>query len=189
MLQINDKIVSLDLINEYFSCNLNVCKGACCIEGDAGAPLADSELDIISEVYQIIKKYLPDKNIKTIEQKGKYIIDEDGDYVTPCVNGNECVYLIRNNLCAFEIAYLNSEIDFIKPISCHLYPVRLTKYENFTAVNYQERNICKSGKILGKKKNIKLFEYLKIPLIRAFGKAWFEKLDFAASKFKKLNNV
>ncbi len=188
MLEIEDKIVSLDLIEEYFVCDLNACSGVCCVDGDAGAPLTEDELLLIEDNYEKIKKYLPHKQIEHIEKNGLYELDPDGDFVTTCLDSGECVFVTQDDdgiyKCAFEIAYRKGEIDFIKPISCHLYPVRLTKYGNFTAVNYEKRNICQAGRLLGKKNNVKVYEFLKEPLERAFGKEWFEMLDYAA---KNLN--
>jgi hypothetical protein len=188
MLDIDNKIFSLDIISEKFECNLAVCKGVCCIDGDAGAPLTIEEIDVIEEIFDKIKKYLPEKNLKKIEKVGLFEVDTEGDYVTTCLDSGECVFLTKDEQniykCAFEIAFLKDEIDFWKPISCHLYPIRITEYENFTAINYEKRNICKSGRKLGKKNGTKLYEFLKAPLIRKFGEELYNKLDFAARNFK-----
>lgn len=187
MLQLEDKIISLDVIEKKFICDLNVCKGICCVDGDSGAPLEERELKLVEENFEIIKKYLPEKNLKEIEYQGFYIIDEDGDYVTPCLDSGECAYVVLEDSgiykCAFEIAYRKGEINFPKPISCHLYPIRVTMYDDFTAINYQERNICKAASILGEKENVKLYEFLKEPLIRAYGEKWFSLLDYAAKNY------
>ena len=188
MLEIEDKIVSFDLIKEFFACNLNACSGICCVDGDAGAPLTEDELLLIEDNYKKTKKYLPENQIKHIEKNGLYELDPDGDFVTTCLDSGECVFVTQDDggiyKCAFEIAYRKGEIDFIKPVSCHLYPVRVKKYEKFTAVNYEQRNICQAGRMFGKKQNVKLYEFLREPLERAFGKEWFEMLDYAA---KNLN--
>lgn len=188
MLQIEDKIVSFDVLEEFFLCDLEACKGICCVDGDAGAPLNRDELLLIEDAYPIIKKYLSEESLNEIENQGLFEIDEDGDFVTPCINKNECVYLIKEQngifKCAFEIAYRNGEINFQKPLSCHLYPIRINKYENFIAVNYEQRKICSAAKILGKKENLKVYQFLKEPLTRAFGEEWYKKLDFAAKNYK-----
>ncbi len=188
MLQIDDKIVSFDVINEYFCCNLSECKGICCVQGDAGAPLKNDELILIEDNFEKVKKYLPEKNIKEIEKQGLFYKDKDGEFITPCLDSGDCVYLAKDEQgiykCVFEIAYLKGEIDFWKPVSCHLYPIRITKYKTFTAVNYQTRDICAAGRFLGHQKKIKLYEFLKAPLIREFGEEWFEKLDYAAKNLK-----
>lgn len=189
MIQINDKIISSDIFFENFACNLAICHGICCVDGDSGAPLENKEIKIIEEIFDKIKKYLPTKNLQEIQKKGLFEIDSDGDCVTPCINNNECVYLLKENnihLCAFEKAFRKNEINFIKPISCHLYPIKLTEYKDFTAVNYQKRKICKSGQILGKSKNIKIFEFLEEPLIRKFGNDWYKQLKIAANHIENL---
>ncbi len=186
MIQIDDKIVSLDVIEETFVCDLNACKGICCVDGDAGAPVEQSEIKQIEEAFDKVKKYLSEKKLKEIEKQGLVEKDVDGDYVTPCVDGGECVYLTKENeifKCVFEIAYRKGEIDFLKPISCHLYPIRLSKYDNFIAVNYEKRDICEVGRILGKKNNVKVYEFLKEPITRAFGEKWYSEFDFVAKKY------
>ena len=190
MLQIDDKIVSFDVVDDFFLCDLNKCQGICCVDGDAGAPLKHDELIIIEKVFGKIKKYLPEKHLKVIEEQGLYVKDKnDGDFLTPCLKTGECAYLTYDESdeiykCAFEIAYEKGEIDFWKPISCHLYPIRLSKFNTFIAVNYEQRNICSAGRVLGKQKNIKVYEFLKSSLIREFGEEWYEKLDYAAKNYK-----
>ena len=191
MIQNDDKIVSLDVIEETFICDLDACKGICCVDGDSGAPVEQSEIKQIEEAFDKIKKYLPEENLQEIEKQGLIEVDIDGDYVTPCINGGECVYLAKENeiyKCVFEIAYRKGEIDFLKPISCHLYPIRLSKYDKFTAVNYEKRDICKVGRILGKKNNVKLYEFLKEPITRAFGEKWYSEFDFVAKTYLEQNN-
>ncbi|MBN2893236.1 MAG: DUF3109 family protein [Bacteroidales bacterium] len=189
MLQIDDKIVSFDVVEEYFLCDLNACQGICCVDGDSGASLKKDELRIIKKVFPKIKKYLSEKHLQEIEKVGLYVKDIEGDMVTPCLETGECVFLTYDEndeiyKCAFEIAYEKGEIDFWKPISCHLYPIRLSKFKTFTAVNYQTRNICAAGRFLGNKEKLKVYEFLKAPLIREFGEEWFEKLDYAAKNYK-----
>ncbi len=189
MLQIDDKIVSFDVIEEYFLCDLSACQGICCVDGDSGAPLKHSELRQVKKCYPKIKKLLPKENIEKIEQNGHYLQDSDGDFVTPCMKSGDCVYLYfdpKDDIykCGFEVAHAKNEIKFKKPISCHLYPIRLTQYESFIAVNYQKRNICSAARILGKQKKVKVYEFLKEPLIKEFGEEWYEKLDYAAKNYK-----
>lgn len=187
MLQIEDKVISLDLFDEYFLCDLNACKGICCVDGDSGAPLETDEIEQIEQSFDIVKKYLSQESLDEIEKQGLFEIDEDGDHVTPCINGGECVYLTKEDdifKCAFEIAYNKGEIDFWKPISCHLYPIRSTTYLDFTAVNYQKRDICSAARILGKKENVKVYQFLKEPIIRAYGKDWYNQLDIAAKIYE-----
>lgn len=189
MLQIDDKIVSFDVIEEYFICDLDSCQGICCVDGDAGAMLKQEELRLVKKNYPKIKKYLPQKHIDEIEKVGNYVKDEDDEFLTPCVDTGDCVYLFYDEKdelykCGFEVAYEKGEISFKKPISCHLYPIRLSKFKTFTAVNYQMRNICAAGRFLGNQKKVKVYEFLKEPLIREFGEKWYEKLDYAAKNYK-----
>ncbi len=187
MLQIDDYLISFDVIEEYFACDLDKCFGLCCYEGESGAPLLKSEIAIIENVFEKIKKNLPDTSLDVIRKVGFFEVDAEGDFVTPCVNGKECVYAVKDGKtykCAFEIAYEKGEIDFKKPVSCHLFPVRVKKYVDFTAVNLVKVGICKAGFIKGKLQKIKAYEFLKEAIIRYFGKEFYEKLDYAAKNLK-----
>lgn len=180
MIQIEDTIISLDVLQKQFVCNLSKCKGICCVEGDSGAPLDEEELPILEDIYEQVSPYLREEGIKAIELEGKYTTDLDDDYVTPLIEGRECAYVIYDEnqaaKCAIEKAYEDGKIDFKKPISCHLYPVRLQKLRKYVAVNYDEWYICKDACTLGKELNVKVFEFLKEPLIRKFGENWYHQL-------------
>lgn len=184
MLEIQKTLVSLDVIEQCFVCDLETCKGACCIEGESGAPLNDEEKIIIEELYPIVREYITPEGIEAIEQQGWYVYDSDGDCVTPLVNGRECAYTYRDRKgitrCAFEKAYCEKKIDFIKPISCHLYPVRITKYNDFDAVNYEANTICKAACNMGADTKIPLYVFLKQPFIRLYGDEWYNELKTAA---------
>ncbi|NSW44448.1 MAG: DUF3109 family protein [Bacteroidales bacterium] len=183
MIQIDHTIVSLDVIEQPFACHLMHCKGACCVEGDSGAPLEDHEIIKIEENINIIQKYLPHKSLQTIQQFGFYFIDNDGDKVTQLNQNKECVFTcFENNIayCSIEKAFLDNKISFRKPISCFLYPIRLTKYSSFIAINYHAWNICKPAIENGKKNNIKVYEACKDALIEYFGQEWYDKLLQAA---------
>ncbi|MDF1673961.1 MAG: DUF3109 family protein [Vicingaceae bacterium] len=179
MIQIQDTVVSEELLKRKFVCNLNACKGACCVEGDAGAPLDEDELEKIENVFEVVKPYLPQKNIEALEQD-LYTIDGDGEYVTQLVNDAECAFVFFDEKgitkCSIEQAYLDGKTDFKKPISCHLFPVRLNKYKTFIAVNYAYWNICDDACDLGEELGVKTYEFLKEPLIRKFGQDWFDEL-------------
>lgn len=181
MIQIEDKILSLDLFDVFFSCDYEKCKGLCCIEGDSGAPLQEDEIEDIEKSLPKIEKYLSNKALSEIKEKGTYLIDADGDIVTPTIDGNECVYTTfdenGNCLCAFEKAFYNKDITFPKPISCALYPIRLQKYRDFTAVNYHKWNICKCAVKKGRRDGMPLFRFLEKPLRRAFGNDFFNKIE------------
>lgn len=179
MIQIDNTIVSLDVLEQPFSCNINHCKGACCIEGDSGAPLEDDEIQKIEYNLQIIQNYIPEKSVKTIREFGFYFIDNDGDKVTQLNQNKECVFTCFENgitYCGIEKAHLEHQINIRKPISCYLYPIRLTKYSSFIAVNYHAWDICKPAIENGRKKKLYVYEACKSALIQYFGEEWYEKL-------------
>lgn len=189
MIQIDDTIISTDILKKEFVCDLQKCKGICCVEGDAGAPLDEDELPVLEDIFPKIKPFLRPEGIKAIEEQGKYVKDYDGEWVTPLVDGNECAYVIFDERgitkCGIEKAYEAGEIDFQKPISCHLYPIRLTKLKDFTAVNYDRWEICSDACSLGKQLNVTVAEFLKTPLIKRFGEDWYEELMTAKEEIKK----
>ena len=188
MLQIDDTIISLELLDEHFVCDLNACKGICCIEGDDGAPLEENEVKIIEELLPIIWDDLTEVSKEVIRKQGVSYIDGDGEPVTSIVNGAECVFTYTDQdgmcKCAIEKAFREGKTDFYKPISCHLYPVRLQKYDEFTAVNYHRWSVCNCARKLGGKLGIPVYQFLKEPLIRRFGHEWFEQLEIADEEFK-----
>ena len=188
MLQIDDTIISGDIFEKKFKCDLEKCKGRCCVYGDSGAPLEEEEAEILNEIYPIIEPYMRPEGIQAIQEIGTSMIDKDGDLVTPLIQGKECAYTQAKNgiyLCAIEAAFFDKKIRFRKPISCHLFPVRTKKFKDFTAVNYEKWNICKDAWELGSKENLPVFIFLKESLIRKFGKSWFKKLSIAAKELHK----
>ncbi len=188
MIQIDKTIVSFEVLKKKFECNLSKCKGACCILGDSGAPLEESETEILDKIFTKIKPYLRKEGIESIEKQGTWVIDSDGDMVTPLIEGKECAYVVFDGdiaLCGIEKAWFDKKIKFRKPISCHLYPVRVKKYAEFDAVNYNEWDICKDAVIQGEKNNSELYLYLKEPLVRKFGKKWYEELTIAKKLLEK----
>ncbi len=189
MIQIDDKLISEDLFSEEFVCNLAKCKGICCVEGDAGAPLDEDETRILDEIYPKIKPYLRPEGIQAIEEQGTYTLDFEGDLVTPLVNNAECAYVIFDEKgytkCAIEKAYEDGVIDWQKPISCHLYPIRITEYSNFSAINYHEWDICSDACTLGKELGVKVYQFLKKPLIRKYGEDFYQTLSEAAEEWEK----
>ena len=189
MIQIDDKLISEDLFSEEFVCNLAKCKGICCVEGDAGAPLDEDEMHILDEIYPKIKPYLRPEGIQAIEEQGTYTLDFEGDLVTPLVNNAECAYVIFDEKgytkCAIEKAYEDGVIDWQKPISCHLYPIRITEYSNFSAINYHEWDICSDACTLGKELGVKVYQFLKKPLIRKYGEEFYQTLSEAAEEWEK----
>ncbi|MEY5041816.1 MAG: hypothetical protein RLZZ414_1369, partial [Bacteroidota bacterium] len=168
MHQIKETLISDDLLQEYFVCDLNSCKGACCVEGDSGAPLLAEEKQILEDVYPLVEAYLTEEGKAEIQKQGKYVVDKDGDLVTPLLVNGTCVYATKdaNNTlkCGIEQAYNEGKIDFKKPISCHLFPVRIKEYKTFTAVNVQLLDICSCACSLGKKLKVPVYQFLKEPL-------------------------
>ncbi len=189
MLQIGKTIISLDVIQKDFCCDLNKCKGACCVDGDSGAPLTPEEAILIEEMYPDYEEYLSDLNKAEIEKQGFSVIDGDGDLVTPIVGNNECVFTFTDEAgitkCAIEKAYFEKHTAFRKPVSCHLFPIRITEYKRFDAVNYQELDICRPGRICGKRNGMPLWKYLKEPLIRKYGEEWYKEFTYAAENLPK----
>lgn len=187
MFQVGNAIVSDEIIENEFVCNLSACKGQCCVDGDAGAPLDKEETTILDQIYDKVKPYLRQEGIASIENQGKWIIGEDGDFETPLVNGSECAYVIfdgKTALCAIEQAYNEGVVDYKKPISCHLYPIRIKEYSQFSAVNYHHWHICDDACSLGKELEVPVYKFLKGPLIRKFGEDWYEELEQVATQWK-----
>ena len=190
MIQINDKLISEDIFTQEFVCNLSKCKGACCVEGDIGAPITKEETKILDEIFQKIKPYLTEDGIKAIEQQGTWTVDpHDGDYVTPMVENRECVYVTfdENGItkCGIEKAYEDGAVDWQKPISCHLYPIRAVSYSSFEALNYHEWPICSDACALGKELKVPVYKFLKTPLIRKYGEEFYQMLSDAAEEYEK----
>lgn len=187
MLQIQDTLVSLDLIERYFCCDLDTCRGECCVEGDAGAPITEEEKRKLEEVLPLVRDDLSPQALKVIEEQGVSYIDEEGDLVTSIVDGGNCVFTTYAPggmcLCAVEKACREGKIDFLKPASCHLYPVRLTRYPTFTAVNLHRWNICKCAETLGRKKRLRAYKFLERPLTSRFGADWYRELALTAEEY------
>lgn len=187
MIKIGDTLVSFDVIERYFCCNLDDCKGECCIEGDAGAPITEEEEEEIKKALPSVIEQLPKEAVEVIEKQGVSYIDEEGDLVTSIIGNKDCVFCTYDKkgvcLCALEIGYNNGKSTFKKPVSCHLYPIRLTQYPTFTAVNYDERKICKGAVKLGKEKGIRVYQFLEGPLVRHFGEEWYKELKLVAEEY------
>ncbi len=197
MLQIKDTLVSLDIVEKFFCCDIAKCLGECCIEGDAGAPITKEEYNKLKEIVPIIYDDLFPNAQREIDENGVGYIDDEGDLVTSIVDGRNCVFTCYAPggvcQCAIEKAYNEGRIkDFRKPISCYLYPARITEYPSFTAVNYHKWKICRCAGLLGKKEGIRLYQFLKGPLTLRFGKEWYDELAetckvYLESKDNELN--
>jgi hypothetical protein len=188
MFQLGKTIVSEDIIKRDFVCNLNACKGACCIDGDAGAPLEDEEAELLQNIYPKIKSYLRPEGVDAIESQGVYVTSKEGELETPLINDADCAYVIFDDkntaLCAIEQAYNDGEVDLKKPVSCHLYPVRVKHYSEFSAVNYHHWKICDEACSLGEELQVPVYKFVKEALIRKFGAQWYEELEKTASSLK-----
>lgn len=187
MLQINDKIIGISLLEEKFVCDIEKCKGACCVQGDAGAPLLEEELPVLREIFQVLKPYLREESVRAIGLQGTHVVDEgDGEPVTPLLDEKECVYAVFEDgiaRCAIEKAWSEKKISFRKPVSCHLYPVRIKEYGNFTAVNYDRWPVCKPAIPNGEKLDVPVFVFCRDSIIRRFGKTFYTELETAAKSF------
>ena len=184
MIAIGHTLISEDIFDKQFVCDLNACKGECCVSGDSGAPLDKKELKILDAIYPVVKPYMNEKGIAAVEKHGSYVLDADGDYTTTLVSdGAECAFVFFDDKhiakCAIEKAFYAGEIAWKKPISCHLYPIRITKYKDYDAVNYHKWDVCKPACECGAKLDVPVYKFLKEPLIRKFGKGWYKQLELA----------
>lgn len=181
MIVLQNTVISDDVRDQFFVCNLEKCKGACCVEGDLGAPLEEDELAILKDGYEQIKPYMSATGLQAVEEQGLYIKDWEGDYSTPTIGNRECAYAIYdedNKLkCAIEQAYNDGKINWKKPISCHLYPIRITKYDGFEALNYDRWSICSAACSFGQDLGVRVYQFLKEPLIRKYGGGWYKELE------------
>jgi len=193
MLAVDNKLISDDIAEAQFVCDLNKCKGGCCEDGDTGAPLETDELNYLIEYYDIIKQYMIPAGIKEIEKQGKYVWDDEYKWVTPTINGDMCAYGFRDEhgiiKCAIEKAYLEGKIDWKKPISCHLFPIRVSKSEEdpeLEYLNYEPRkDLCKAACKLGEKLKVPVYIFLKESLIRKYGEEFYEALAATAEHYNK----
>ena len=189
MLQIQDVVVSFDVLKEKFLCDLSACKGACCIEGDAGAPVELDEVEKLEEVLPLIEDELSPEARAVIDEQGVVYVDQEGDLVTSIVNGKDCVFTCYDDkgccYCAIEKAFREGKTDFMKPVSCHLYPIRVKDFGEFKGVNYNRWDVCKAAVLLGQKENLPVYKFLKEPLIRKFGAEWYVELETAVEELKK----
>ncbi|MFM1877174.1 MAG: hypothetical protein RLZZ241_40 [Bacteroidota bacterium] len=188
MFEIDNVVVSQEILKKDFVCNLQACKGGCCVDGNAGAPLEPSELEILDEIFPKVKPYLRTEGVEAIEAQGTHVLGEDGEWETPLINGAECAYVIFRDgisLCGIEAAQRDGIISWKKPVSCHLYPIRIREYTQLTAVNYHKWEICKPACTLGSELQVPVYKFVKEALIRKFGTAWYAELEAIAQSFKK----
>lgn len=191
MIKINKTLISEAIIDTEFACNLSACKGECCVAGDAGAPLDEPELDILNSIYPKVKPFLRPEGIKAIEEQGTHVLSDFEEPETPLVEGKECAYVNFSDhgtaLCGIEMAYRAGEIDFKKPVSCELYPIRVQKLSELQAVNYDKWEICSNACTLGKSLEIPVYIFAKAALKRKFGEEWYTELEEKVEEIKKNN--
>lgn len=189
MLQIKDVIVSFDVLTESFSCDLAHCKGECCIEGDAGAPVTPDEIAQIEELLPTIWEDLSIEARKVINSQGVAYTDPEGELVTSIVNGKDCVFTCYGDdgccYCAIEKAYRNGLCKFKKPVSCHLYPIRVKRIGDYYGLNYDRWDVCRAAVLKGRKDGIPIYKYLKEPLVRRFGQEWYDELELTVEELKR----
>lgn len=193
MIEIDDKIVSLDLLRECFVCDLGRCKGICCVEGNAGAPLEIEEVDTLEEEYDNYKPYMKPAGVEAVERQGFMVVDDDGDYCTPLIDDAECAYSFEENgvtYCAIERAYREGRCSFLKPVSCHLYPIRLVRFSNGTVgLNYHRWSICRDAVECGRKLGVPVYKALREPIVRRFGEEFYKALEVAEEYVKQNDNI
>ncbi len=189
LVEIQDKIVSTQIFERQFVCDLNACKGACCIEGDGGAPVTEDEVKIIEANLEQIRPFMRKEGIEAIEANGVVYHDDNFDPATTLVNDAECafVYFDESGIakCAIEKAQREGHIDFPKPISCHLYPIRTKQFQDYTALNYEKWDICEPACTCGEQLEVPVFKFLREPLIRAFGKKFYTELEQVARELSE----
>ena len=192
MIEIDDKIVSTDILSECFACDLGKCKGICCVEGDAGAPLEIDEVDILEEEYPNYAPYMTAEGRAEVERQGFMVVDSDGDYTTPLVDNAACAYAFEEDgvtFCAIERAYREGRCSFLKPISCHLYPIRVKQFRNGSyGLNYHRWAVCSSARECGKKLGVPVYKALREPIVRRFGEEFYRSLECAEELMKEEMN-
>lgn len=189
LLEVNDKVVSTQLFEQKFVCDLNACKGACCVNGDSGAPITFEEIDLLEEDLDQIKPYMREEGIAAVEETGVFYMDIENEPVTTLVNGHECAFVFFDEKgitkCAIEEAYNQGKTTFKKPVSCHLYPIRVMNFHEKKALTYNEWDICAPACACGDKLDVPVYKFLKEPIIRAFGEEFYTELDIAAKAWRE----
>ncbi|MBC7553664.1 MAG: DUF3109 family protein [Taibaiella sp.] len=190
MIAIDNVLLSNELVEEQFVCDLDKCKGGCCVDGDCGAPLSADEAQKLAEIFPVIKPYLHAPYLAEIERQGTHTIDSEYGFVTPSVNGGICAYGYTDDggivKCGIEKAWKDGATDFRKPISCHLFPIRITSHPEYEMVNYEPRkDLCKAACKLGKKLKVPVYKFLKEAIVRKYGDEFYEALDATAIEIKK----
>lgn len=189
IIEVENTLISSEIFSVNFVCNLEKCKGACCIEGDRGAPIEKDEIEKINANLAAIRPFMTEAGKQLLDTEGFHEGEEINDIATTCLPTGECVFAYQENGilgCAMEKAFKAGKTDFYKPISCHLYPIRINKIGDFDAVNYHSWDICKAACQFGNELNIPTFKFLKEPLIRKYGEPWYHEVELIYEEFKKL---
>jgi len=180
MIQIGDKVVSRELFTNHFICHLEKCEGNCCVFGDSGAPLEHEETKVLEANLDTLKLFMRAEGIRAVNDSGAWVVDNDGDSVTPLVGREECAYVVFEDgiaKCAIEKAYEAGSVDFQKPVSCHLYPIRVSKLNKGIALNYHRWSICEPARILGREKGLPVFRFLRGAIIRVYGEDFYNEME------------
>lgn len=192
MFQIQNTLVSLDVIEKEFCCDLDVCRGCCCVEGDAGAPLTATEEQQLNQMLPNLLPLMTAEARELVAQKGVAYNDPEGERVTQIVNGKDCVFARTDHngwcYCVIEKAFNSGKVKMQKPISCYLYPIRLKEFPTFIAVEYHRWDICHCARQKGRRQHIPVYEFLREPIIRRFGEEYYEELKNVAQEWKKQNS-
>jgi hypothetical protein len=192
MFVVNDILVSDEVATHSFFCNLGGCLGACCVQGDSGAPLEESELELLEAVIPVTRKYLSPEALQVIDTKGCWEERGNGKYSTRCLEGEECVFVTYEGVvakCSIQKAFDNGRTDFPKPISCHLFPIRIEDYGTHEVMNYEWAAICEPGRLAGHQSGTYLTEFLREPLVRKYGEEWFDALTDACDERRSVLNT
>ena len=193
MFELGKTVVSEEILENHFVCDLNACKGACCVDGNAGAPLEDEETEILTNLFNDLIPFLRPEGIAAIKSQGAFVKGSDGEWETPLINNNECAYVVYNEKeiaqCGIENAFRAGAVDWQKPVSCHLYPVRIREYSQLTAVNYHKWEICDPACTLGDSLKMPIYKFVKEALIRKFGAEWYKELEVAANELLNSRDV
>lgn len=192
MIRIGDVLLSEDVFERHFMCDLSACKGACCVEGESGAPLTQTEVGQLEKSWEHVAPLLPESGMKAVEEQGFAVTDSDGDLVTPLVNGKECAFTVFDEQgiakCGLEQAYLNGKTDWRKPLSCHLYPIRAKQLIDFVALNVHHWPICDAARICGSANQVTVLDFCKDSLVRKFGEAWYTEAQEAQTAWQDQTN-
>jgi hypothetical protein len=189
MLELQGYLISEDIIEKNFVCNLDKCKGECCRAGDTGAPLDEDEIPVMAELIETVMPYLPKKSQTKIEKEGFWKRDDDYELVTNFHATGECVFVFYDEKkvlkCGFEQAYYDGKIKWKKPVSCHLYPIRVERLKNHTALNYHKWKICSDACKLGKELKVPIYQFVKDGIVRKFGQKFYDELDAVAEAWER----